>query len=139
MEELAKIREILNEYDRFIALEVGEPTDKNIALYEHWIDCKSDVEEQLKQISDLEDNGLLLPIKDKLINALAEIALNSKFGRCYMCTNSMKNITLDGVNNGCDGNCGHEEFTTDDLIKKVAEELRYKAEAEQKLKETEGK
>lgn len=95
---------------------------------------------KLADYEDLEDNSLLLrlPCKDKLINALAEKVLNSEFGRCYMCTNSMKNITLDGVNNGCDGNCSHEEFTTDDLIEKVVEEISYKSECEQKLKEMDG-
>ena len=92
---------------------------------------------KLKDYENLEEQGLLLrlPCKDELINVLAKLVLDSNFGMCYMCTNSMKNITLDGVNNGCDGNCKHEEFTTDDLIKKIIKEMQFKAE--QKLKEKE--
>ena len=91
--------------------------------------------EKLADYEDLDEQGLLLclPCKDELINVLAKLVLNSNFGMCYMCTNSMKNVTLDGVNNGCDGNCKHEEFTTDDLIKKIIKEMQFKAE--RKLKE----
>lgn len=96
---------------------------------------------RLKEYEDAEEQGLLLrlPCKDELISILAKLVLNSQFGWCYMCTNPMKNITLDGVNNGCDGCCNNEKFTTDDLIKKVVEELRRKSESEQKLKEMEDK
>lgn len=66
--------------------------------------------------------------KDLLIEALATKLLQTDFGACYMCTNPMKNVTLDGVNNGCDGMCNmSEKFTVNDLLKKVTAELDRKA------------
>ena len=59
-----------------------------------------------------------------LTDVLAELLLKTDWGHCYMCTNPMKNITLDGVNNGCDGECRqNDNFTADDLIKKVITEM----------------
>jgi len=64
-----------------------------------------------------------VPVQE-LINAMAEQLLKSEFGRCYLCTNPMKNITLDGENNGCDGNCSADkQFTPDDLVNKVIQEI----------------
>ena len=97
--------------------------------------------DDLKHIQDLidaEEQGFLLRLdsKDKLIEVLATKLLHSEFGNCYMCTNPMKNITLDGVNNGCDGGCNtSEEFTVDDFLKKIVEEMQRKEEAEQKFAE----
>lgn len=104
-----------------------------------WLDRNKWITKKCDEYARAEEQGLLLrlPCKDKLINVLAEKVLNSDFGSCYMCTNPNKYITLDGVNNGCDGNCGHKEFKTDDLIKKIVEEIQFKAEAEQSLKELE--
>ncbi len=57
MKILNEICEILNKYDRYLQNELREPTDKNVALYEHWIDCAYDVEEKLKEIKKkLEEN-----------------------------------------------------------------------------------
>ena len=65
--------------------------------------------------------------KDKLIKVLAEKLLQTEFGYCYMCTNPMKNITLDGKNNGCDGNCSApKDLTVEALIEKIKSELAYK-------------
>ena len=106
-------------------------------------DCENDyiisVQEKLREYENAEEQGLLLrlPCKDELINILAKLVLNSEFGRCYLCSNPMKNITLDGVNNGCDGGCKYKESTTDDLLKKIIKEMQFKAE--QKLKEMEDK
>ena len=62
-----------------------------------------------------------------LIDVLAEQLLKTDWGHCYMCTNPMKNITLDGVNNGCDGECRMDDhFTKDDLIQKIVRELEIK-------------
>ena len=48
---------------------------------------------------------------------LGELLLNEQFGYCYTCDNHMKNITIDGVNNGCDGNCSHtKEWTTQEFV-----------------------
>lgn len=59
-----------------------------------------------------------------LTEVIAEQLLKTDWGHCYMCTNPMKNITLDGVNNGCDGNCRDDDnFNADDLIKKIIIEL----------------
>lgn len=91
---------------------------------------------KLAEYEDAEEQGLLLRLdsKDELIEVLAEKLLNSDFGRCYMCRNSMKNITLDGVNNGCDGMCNNEEVTVDDFLKKIVSEIEdKKRKAEQTL------
>lgn len=62
-----------------------------------------------------------------LTNVLAELLLKTNWGHCYMCTNPMKNITLDGVNNGCDGECRMDDnFSTDDLIQKIVREMSIK-------------
>ena len=98
---------------------------------------------ELKRIKEKQEQGLLIELdsKDELIEVLAKLVLNSEFGRCYMCTNGMKNITLDGENNGCDGNCKQEEFTVDDLLKKIVAELKRnkaRSEAEEALAKMKG-
>lgn len=85
--------------------------------------------EDFKTLKDAGEQGLLLSLdsKDELIEVLASKLLNEQFGTCYMCSNPMKNITLDGVNNGCDGCCNlSEEHTVDDFIKKIVGELERK-------------
>lgn len=63
--------------------------------------------------------------KDNLINAMAKTLLSTDFGGCALCDNHAKNITIDGVNNGCDGNCRHDkEYTEKDIIKWFKEQLR---------------
>ena len=92
---------------------------------------------RLADYEDAEEQGLLtrLDSKDKLIEVLATKLLHSEFGICYMCKNPIKNITLDGVNNGCDGNCDTSvELTVDNLLKKIVRELECK-KAEQALKQ----
>lgn len=83
---------------------------------------------KLKEYEEAEKQGVLLKVdsKDELIEVLATKLLHSEFGRCYMCKNPMKNITLDGVNNGCDGQCSNEETTVDDFLKKIVSEIEYK-------------
>lgn len=102
---------------------------------------------RLGEYEDAEEQGLLLRLdsKDELINVLANKLFKSEFGRCYMCTNIMKNITLDGINNGCDGECNtSEEFTVEDFLKKIIAEMEYKKkkvvreEAEQALEKMKG-
>ena len=61
---------------------------------------------------------------NKIIEALAKKLLNTEFGGCYMCKNPMKNITIDGVNNGCDGECNTtEKSSVEDFLKKFISEL----------------
>lgn len=68
--------------------------------------------------------GNAKPTDYNLTDILANQLLKTDWGHCYMCTNPMKNITLDGVNNGCDGECRVDEnFSADDLIKKIAMEM----------------
>lgn len=116
--------------------------DNAINAYEHTADSALDRRtldflKELREYRKLEEQGLLLRLdsKEKLIEVLATKLFNSEFGRCYMCTNLMKNITLDGVNNGCDGMCSNEEFTVDDFLKKIVEEIQRKETAEQALKQ----
>ena len=88
-----------------------------------------------------EEQGLLLRLptgKDRsdLIYILLKLLLRTEWGHCYMCSNPMKNITIDGKNNGCDGECNMtEEFDTDDLLTKILREIQTKAEAEKALAE----
>lgn len=84
---------------------------------------------RLREYEIAEEQGLLLSLdsKDELIEVLASKLLNEQFGTCYMCKNPMKNITLDGVNNGCDGGCNlSEEYTVEDFIKKIVGEMERK-------------
>lgn len=46
MDRLDEICNILNNYDRYLQHELRESTDRNVALYEHWIECAYDVEEK---------------------------------------------------------------------------------------------
>lgn len=62
MEQLNEIIGMLNKYDRYLQSELREPTDKNVALYEHWIDCAYDVEKKIKEIKALEEQGELLKL-----------------------------------------------------------------------------
>lgn len=72
---------------------------------------------------------------EKTQNVLLNIISKTEFGRCYMCGNVMKNITIDGVNNGCDGACGNEEkYEESELLNKIENEIRRKEKA---LKEME--
>jgi len=67
-----------------------------------------------------------------LVHTLASLLLQSEFGRCYMCQNTVKNITLDGKNNGCDGLCSMPTDATVELfLKKIVQEIelnKYKQE-----------
>lgn len=115
-----------------------------IALFYRNLWAMADLREKLKSYEDAEEQGLLLRLnsKDELIEVLARKLLNEQFGVCYMCKNPMKNITLDGVNNGCDGGCNlSEERTVDDFLKKIVRELEYmkQKEAEQELKKLRAK
>ena len=94
---------------------------------------------KLAEYEDAEEQGLLLrlPIgqdRSDLIYILARLLMHTEFGKCYLCTNPMKNITLDEKNNGCDGNCRvDEKFDEDDLITMIIKELQTKEEAKQAL------
>lgn len=52
MKNLEQILNKLNEYDGYLQRELVPATDKNVALYEHWIDCAGDVEKLLKEFSE---------------------------------------------------------------------------------------
>lgn len=61
----------------------------------------------------------------ELMYALADQVLKSQFGDCLTCENHMKNITIDGVRNGCDGSCSHsKEWTVEEFIDLFAQELK---------------
>lgn len=47
----------------------------------------------------------------------------TEFGTCFMCTNTMKNITIDGINNGCDGTCEWKNNTFDNFKKLIRDEI----------------
>lgn len=115
MERLAdKLQKIINEQDFCFTHEEMKIVNKAL--------------KRLDTYEDAEEQGLFLSLdsKDELIEVLASKLLNEQFGVCYMCKNPMKNITLDGVHNGCDGGCNlSEEHTVDDFIKKIVGELEY--------------
>ena len=59
-----------------------------------------------------------------LVDVLVGLLLKTEFVRCYMCENHMKNITLDGINNGCDGQCASFNLPTrEDLLGKIKREM----------------
>lgn len=63
--------------------------------------------------------------QEKTIKILGKILYNSDFGRCYMCSNPMKNVTLDGFNNGCDGLCNFtEKYSVDEFLNKINKEIK---------------
>lgn len=62
MERLDKILNTLNEYDKYLMRELREPTDKNVSLYEYWIDYKYDIEKQIEGMKNLEKQGKLLKL-----------------------------------------------------------------------------
>lgn len=44
-----KIINILNNFDAFLTSSTRPATDTNIAIYEHWLDCRNDIEKTLKE------------------------------------------------------------------------------------------
>ena len=129
-DEMEKIRTmILADYDCPIKAEKDSTTNTfcNLVCDEFEEDCPfAKVGLKLKAYEDAEENGMLIRLdsKDELIKILATKLCESEFGNCYMCKNPMKNITLDGKNNGCDGQCNtSEEFTVDDFLKKIVWEI----------------
>lgn len=53
----------LRKFDGYLMSELREPTDKNVAIYEHWIDCKYDIEQEIKNLFNANENYLLFPCK----------------------------------------------------------------------------
>lgn len=43
-EDLEKMYNAIVKFDNYISSATRKPTDKNIGLYEHWIDCRYDIE-----------------------------------------------------------------------------------------------
>lgn len=43
-EDFEKIYNAIVKFDNYISSATRKPTDENIGLYEHWIDCKYDIE-----------------------------------------------------------------------------------------------
>lgn len=43
--ELMNIENSLIKFDEYLRDFAIKPTDKNVALYEHWIDCMGDIED----------------------------------------------------------------------------------------------
>ena len=44
-EDLEKMYNALVKFDNYISSATRMPTDENIGLYEHWIDCRYDIED----------------------------------------------------------------------------------------------
>lgn len=43
-DDLKTIHKCLVKFDKYISSVTRQPTDRNIGLYEHWIDCMGDIE-----------------------------------------------------------------------------------------------
>lgn len=43
-EDLMKINDCLVKFDKYLRDVARKPTDENIGLYEHWVDCMYDIE-----------------------------------------------------------------------------------------------
>ena len=43
-ENLEKMYNAIAKFDNYISSATRKPTDENIGLYEHWIDCRYDIE-----------------------------------------------------------------------------------------------
>lgn len=43
--DLIKINNCLVKFDRYLQNVTKQPTNENIALYEHWIDCMGDIKD----------------------------------------------------------------------------------------------
>ena len=43
-EDLEKMYNALVKFDNYISSATRKPTDENVGLYEHWIDCMYDIE-----------------------------------------------------------------------------------------------
>lgn len=43
-EDLEKMYNAIVKFDNYISSTTRKPTDENIELYEHWIDCRYDIE-----------------------------------------------------------------------------------------------
>lgn len=81
-EDLEKMHNAIVKFDNYISSATRKPTDENIGLYEHWIDCMSDIEkiittenkqtkdicamEKLKDYEDLEKQGRLVKLPCKV-------------------------------------------------------------------------
>lgn len=62
MKKVEQILGLLNKYDKYLQYELKEQTDKNIALYEHWIECTYEIEKKLKELEYLQKHGKLLEL-----------------------------------------------------------------------------
>lgn len=73
MERLEQIANRLNEYDKYLQRELRQTTDKNVSLYEQWIDCAHDVEKLLKELTELKKQGRLLKLPCKVGDLFYEV------------------------------------------------------------------
>lgn len=46
-EDLEKMYNAIAKFDNYISSATRKPTDENIGLYEHWIDCRYDIENSI--------------------------------------------------------------------------------------------
>lgn len=117
-EFMGLIKDEFDERDEAYNLGVGECVD--ILNKCNFNNLSSVFQENTKLKAEIEQLKAELEQSVKLQIVLSKLLFGSEFARCYMCDNSMKNITLDGKNNGCDGGCYHEKnYTENDLIEKI--------------------
>ena len=115
-------------------IEVLQENTKLKAEIEQWQSTNLKLTCELTRV-ECENHQLKAELEQsvKMQNILSKLAYGSEFVRCYMCDNNMKNITLDGKNNGCNGRCYHKKnYTESDLIEKIKRELdRLKGKVEE--------
>lgn len=46
-EDLIKINDCLVKFDSYLRDVARQPTDKNVAMYEHWVDCMGDIRDTI--------------------------------------------------------------------------------------------
>lgn len=64
--------------------------------------------------------------------ALANVLLDSDIGHCFICENSMKNITFDRVSNGCDGECCHTKtYTVEEFLIFLKEKFKLEKDSKE--------
>lgn len=69
-DELSKINYALVKFDSFISSVTRTPTDEHIRIYEHWLDCRRDIqkivvaEQQKKEIETIRERNITVKLSD---------------------------------------------------------------------------
>lgn len=90
-DELNVIKEKLRVFDSFISTITRQYTDEHQAIYEHWIDCRYDIENAIDKQPTAYD-------KDKVVEELEEFMDEAKqFNASGMVTDMIEVVRKGGV------------------------------------------